>query len=148
MVTKGTVKNITPDPERVDMTDEIQTYIIQLNTVVASEQVERLRALLNKQANIFADTTTNTLVITDVASNIRRIVAILQIADEGERFPLKILIIPLAYAEASALAQTLTSIFQQEERDDERQQRASAPGMSADEAKAGSSGNESRRCRL
>ena len=136
MVTKGTVKNITPDPERVDMTDEIQTYIIQLNTVVASEQVERLRALLNKQANIFADTATNTLVITDVASNIRRIVAILQIADEGERFPLKILIIPLAYAEAGPLAQTLTSIFQQGEGDEDRQQRASAPGMSADEAKA------------
>ena len=136
MVTKGTVKNITPDPELVDMTDEIQTYIIQLNTVVASEQVERLKPLLNKQANIFADTATNTLVITDVASNIRRIVAILQIADEGERFPLKILIIPLAYAEAGPLAQTLTSIFQQGERDDERQPRASAPGMNADEAKA------------
>lgn len=136
IVTKGTVKNITPDPELVDMTDEIQTYIIQLNTVVASEQVERLKPLLNKQANIFADTATNTLVITDVASNIRRIVAILQIADEGERFPLKILIIPLAYAEAGPLAQTLTSIFQQGERDDERQQRASGPGMSAEEAKA------------
>ena len=136
MVTKGTVKNITPDPELVDMTDEIQTYIIQLNTVVAAEQVERLKPLLNKQANIFADTATNTLVITDVASNIRRIVAILQIADEGERFPLKILIIPLAYAEAGPLAQTLTSIFQEGERDDERQQRASGPGMSAEEAKA------------
>ena len=136
IVTKGTVKNITPDPELVDMTDEIQTYIIQLNTVVASEQVERLKPLLNKQANIFADTATNTLVITDVASNIHRIVAILQIADEGERFPLKILIIPLAYAEAGPLAQTLTSIFQQGERDDERQQSTSGPGMSADEAKA------------
>ncbi|MDE0554913.1 MAG: hypothetical protein OXI24_11890 [Candidatus Poribacteria bacterium] len=136
IVTKGTVNNITPDPALVDMTDEIQTYIIQLNTVVAAEQVERLKPLLNNQANIFADTATNTLVITDVASNIRRIVAILQIADEGERFPLKILIIPLAYAEAGPLAQTLTSIFQEGERDEDRQQRASAPGMSAEEAKA------------
>lgn len=136
IVTKGTVKNITPDPELVDMTDEIQTYIIQLDTVVAPEQVERLKPLLNKQANIFADTATNSLVITDVASNIRRIVAILQIADEGERFPLKILIMPLAYAEAGPLAQTLTSIFQEGERDDERQQSSSGPGMSAEEAKA------------
>ncbi len=135
MVTKGTVKNITPDPELVDMTDEIQTYIIQLNTVVVSEQVDRLKPLLNKQANIFADTATNTLVITDVASNIRRIVGILQIADEGERFPLKILIIPLAYAEAGPLAQTLTSIFQEGERGDQRQQSTSGPGMSAEEAK-------------
>ncbi len=135
MVTKGVVKNITPDPELVDMTDEIQTYIIQLDTVVASEQVERLKPLLNKQANIFADTATNSLIITDVASNIRRIVTILQVADEGERFPLKILIIPLAYADASTLAQTLTNIFQQRDDDDERQQRASGPGMSAEEAR-------------
>ena len=135
MVTKGTVKNITPDPELVEMTDEIQTYIIQLNTVVASEQVERLKPLLNKQANIFADTATNTLIITDVASNIRRIVAILQVADEGERFPLKILIIPLAYAEAGPLAQTLSSIFQERDDDDDRQQRGVGPGMTADEAK-------------
>ena len=135
IATKGTVKNIPPDPERVDMTDEIQTYIIQLNTVVASEQVERLKPLLNKQANIFADTATNTLVITDVASNIRRIVSILQVADEGERFPLKILIIPLAYAEASPLAQTLSDIFREAE-DDERQRKGSGPGMSADDAKA------------
>ena len=135
MVTKGTVKNITPDPELVDMTDEIQTYIIELNTVVASEQVERLKPLLNKQANIFADPATNTLVITDVASNIRRIVSILQVADEGERFPLKILIIPLAYADASPLAQTLSNIFQQSEGDDDRQERSSGPGMSAEDAK-------------
>ena len=31
MVTKGVVKNITPDPDLVEMTDEIQTYIIRLN---------------------------------------------------------------------------------------------------------------------
>ena len=136
MVTKGAVNNITPDPELVDMTDEIQTYIIQLNTVVASEQVERLKPLLNKQANIFADPATNTLIITDVASNIRRIVTILQVADEGEHFPLKILIIPLAYADASTLAQTLTNIFRQGEGDDDRQQRSNGPGMSAEEARA------------
>lgn len=135
MVTKGTVKNITPDPELVDMTDEIQTYIIQLDTVDAAQQVERLKPLLNKQANIFADTATNTLVITDVASNIRRIVSILQVADEGERFPLKILIVPLAYAEAASLAQTLTNIFQQAEGNSDRQEKSSATGMSAEQAK-------------
>ena len=134
MVTKGIVKSITPDPNLVDMTDEIQTYIIQLNTVVASEQVDRLKPLLNKQANIFADTATNSLVITDVSSNIRRIVSILQIADAGERFPLKILIVPLAYADAASLAQTLTNMLQVEGRDD-RKPEGSRPGISAEEAK-------------
>ncbi|RKU11232.1 hypothetical protein C6503_18850 [Candidatus Poribacteria bacterium] len=136
MVTKGIVKSITPDPNLVEMTDEIQTYIIRLTNVVASEQVDRLKPLLNRQAHIFADTATNSLVITDVSSNIRRIVTILQVADEGERFPLKILIVPLAYADAQGLAQALTNIFQQGEGRDERSAENGGARMTAEEAKA------------
>ena len=117
------------------MTDEIQTYIIRLTNVVASEQVERLKPLLNKQAHVFADTATNSLIITDVSSNIRRIVSILQVADEGERFPLKILIYPLAFADASSLAQALTNIFREEEGRDERQSDNGNARMTAEEAK-------------
>ena len=136
IATKGIVKNIPPNPERVDMTDEIQTYIIQLDTVVAAEQVNRLKPLLNKQANIFADTATNALVITDVASNIRRIVSILQIADEGERFPLKIFIVPLVYADAASLAQTLTNVFQEGEREGDTGGQRGRLGGDAEQAKA------------
>ena len=136
MRTKGIVKSITPDPNLVDMTDEIQTYIIRLTNVSASEQVERLKPLLNSQAHIFADATTNSLIITDVSSNIRRIVTILQVADEGERFPLKILIYPLAFADANSLAQALTNIFREEEGRDERQSDNGGARMTAEEAKA------------
>ncbi len=136
MRTKGIVKSITPDPNLVDMTDEIQTYIIRLTNVVASEQVDRLKPLLNSQAHIFADTATNSLIITDVSSNIRRIVSILQVADEGERFPLKILIVPLAFADASSMAQALTNIFREEDGHDERQSDSGATRMTAEEAKA------------
>ena len=134
MRTKGIVKSITPDPNLVDMTDEIQTYIIRLTNVVASEQVDRLKPLLSSQAHIFADTATNSLIITDVSSNIQRIVRILQVADEGERFPLKILIYPLAFADASSLAQALTNIFREEGRD-ERQSANGEARMTAEEAK-------------
>ena len=135
LTTKGIVKSITPDPNLVDMTDEIQTYIIRLTNVVAAEQVDRLKPLLNKQAHIFADTATNSLIITDVSSNIRRIVSILQVADEGERFPLKILIYPLAFADASSLAQALTNIFREEDGRDERQSDNGNARMTAEEAK-------------
>ena len=135
MRTKGIVKSITPDPNLVDMTDEIQTYIIRLTNVVASEQVERLKPLLNSQAHIFADAATNSLIITDVSSNIQRIVRILQVADEGERFPLKILIYPLGFADANSLAQALTNIFREEEGRDERQPDNGGARMTAEEAK-------------
>ena len=134
MRTKGVVKSITPDPNLVDTTDEIQTYIIRLTNVVAQEQVDRLKPLLNEQAHIFSDTATNSLVITDVSSNIRRIVSILQVADEGERFPLKILIYPLAYADANSTAQALTRIFDGENRD-ERQSDNGGARITAEEAR-------------
>ena len=136
LATKGVVKSIPPNPDLVEMTDEIQTYIIRLTNVVASQQVNALKPLLNKQAHISADSGTNALVITDVSSNIRRIVAILQVADEGERFPLKILIYPLVYADANSLAQALTNVLQQGEGQDESKPESGGARITAEEAKA------------
>ena len=135
MRTKGIVKSITPDPDLVDMTDEIQTYIIRLTNVIASEQADRLKPLLNSQAHIFADTSTNSLVITDVSSNVRRIVRILQVADESERFPLKILIVPLAYADANSLAQALTNVLREGEGRDEGRPGSGGTRITVEEAR-------------
>ena len=112
------VKIIQADPEQVEMTDEIQTYIIQLENASASEQAGVLKPLLNRQANIFADSMTNALVITDVSSNVRRIVSILQFADEGDPSPLKIALIPLTYADAESLKTTLENVFEGNDEED------------------------------
>ena len=111
---KVPVKRIVADPNLIEQTDEIQTYIIQLNSAVASELVNSLKPLLSKAANIFADGNSNSLIITDVASNIHRIATILQVADEAPESPLKVEIIPLHNATAASLAQTLNDVFQQE----------------------------------
>ena len=111
---KVPVKRIAADPNLIEQTDEIQTYIIQLNSAVASELVSSIKPLLNKAANIFADGNSNSLIITDVASNIHRIATILQVADEAPETPLKVEIIPLHNATARSLAQTLNEIFRQE----------------------------------
>lgn len=127
------VKIIEANPELVEMTDEIQTYIIQLINASASEQANVLRPLLNNQASIFADAITNALVITDVSSNIRRIVSILQFADEGERFPLKVAIVPLTYANASDLEDTLSSVFDQD--DDEKKTQEGTTEIDAEQVR-------------
>ena len=120
IVMTGPVKQIEPDPEQVELTDEIQTYIIPLQNASASVQANALKPLLNDKANIFADSTTNSLVITDVSSNVRRIVSILQFADAGERFPLKIAVIPLNAAVATEVAQTLSKVFEDNDDNDEK----------------------------
>ena len=111
---KVPIKRITADPNQVEQTDEIQTYIIQLTGAVAGELVTSLKTLLNKSANIFADTTSNLLIITDVASNIHRVVTILQAADEEPEVPLKVEVVPLVNAEATSLARTLSDVFSQD----------------------------------
>ena len=111
---KVPVRRITADPSLIEQTDEIQTYLIQLNSAVASELVNSLKPLLSKAANIFADGNSNSLIITDVASNIHRIATILQVADEAPETPLKVEIIPLQNATAASLAQTLNDVFEQE----------------------------------
>lgn len=112
---KVPVKRVTADPNLIEPTDEIQTYIIQLNSATASELVGGIKPLLNSAANIFADANSNSLIITDLASNIRRIVTILQVADEDPDVPLKVEVIPLTNATARSLAQTLSEVFRQEE---------------------------------
>lgn len=111
---KVPVKRITADANQVEMSDEVQTYIIQLENAAASELVGGLKPLLNKAANIFADSNSNSLVITDVASNVRRITTILQVADEAPEMPLKVEIVHLQNANASSLAATLNQVFQDE----------------------------------
>ena len=120
IVMTGPVKQIEPDPEQVELTDEIQTYIIPLQNASASDQANALKPLLNNKANIFADKTTNALIVTDVSSNVRRIASILQFADEGERFPIKIAVIPLNAADATEIAQTLTNVFEDNRDDDQK----------------------------
>ena len=111
---KVPIKRVTADPNLIEPTDEIRTYIIQLNSAVASELVNGIKPLLNKEANIFADANSNSLIITDIASNIRRIATILQVADEDPETPLKVEVIPLANAIARSLAQTLNELFREE----------------------------------
>ena len=119
------VKIIEANPELVEMTDEIQTYIIQLQNAKAADQADALKPLLNRQANIFADATTNALVITDVSSSVRRVVSILQFADEGDPSPLKVAIIPLTYADATSIENTMNNLF--DENDDEEDIKAGVP---------------------
>ena len=122
---KVPVKRITADPNQVEPTDEIQTYIIQLNSAIASELVGGIKPLLSSFANIFADATSNALVITDVSSNVRRIATILQVADEAPERPLKVLIVQLENAPALDVAQALNDVVRQEGEGDKTVKRLS-----------------------
>lgn len=89
-------------------TDELITKVITLNYVPAAQLVPILRPLVPQQGHLAAYNPTNTLIITDHAANIRRLVEIIRSIDRQESDELEI--IPLKHASASELVRIINSL--------------------------------------
>lgn len=88
--------------------DELITKIIRLDHVPASQLVPILRPLVPQQGHLAAYNPTNTLIITDHAGNIKRLVKIIAGVDRPDSDELEI--IPLKHASASELVRILNSL--------------------------------------
>jgi len=88
--------------------DELITKVITLNHVPAAQLVPILRPLVPQQGHLAAYNPTNTLIITDHAANIKRLVLIIRSIDLPESDELEI--IPLRHASASELVRILNSL--------------------------------------
>ncbi|MBT8120276.1 MAG: type II secretion system secretin GspD [Gammaproteobacteria bacterium] len=94
-------KDVFPD-------DELVTKIIRLDHVPASQLVPILRPLVPQQGHLAAYNPTNTLIITDHAGNIQRLLKIIAGVDRPDSDELEI--IPLKHASASELVRILNSL--------------------------------------
>ncbi|HXC41222.1 MAG TPA: type II secretion system secretin GspD [Burkholderiales bacterium] len=89
--------------------DEIQTRVFVLRYESAAQMVPVLRPLIAPNNVVNAYSNSNTLVITDYASNLRRIEKIIDSIDQPNgNGPV---VIPLAYASALDVAQTVSRLF-------------------------------------
>ncbi|MCP3662590.1 MAG: type II secretion system secretin GspD [Gammaproteobacteria bacterium] len=88
--------------------DTLITRVVQVNHANASQLATILRPLLPKHAHIAAHTGSNTLVITDSAANVERLVQIINRIDQTNNYGVEI--ITLQHASADALAQTLKTV--------------------------------------
>lgn len=103
-----------PIPIHVDSTpytDSYVTRLISLKNISALEMSNAIKGLISKSGNMFAYPATNTLIITDSGTNIDRLMKIIKELDqEGPQQVLEI--IPINYADAKQLAQTVLSLFE------------------------------------
>lgn len=90
--------------------DEFITQLIPLKNVDAAEMVTILTPLIPKTSNIIAFAPSNTLVITDSAANIDRLVKIIQNLDAPTSLD-QFEILPLQYASADEVAKILNDII-------------------------------------
>ncbi len=93
---------------RSNGTDELITKVITLDHVPAAQLVPILRPLVPQQGHLAAYNPTNTLIVTDHAANIKRLVQIIHNIDRPESDELEI--IPLKHASASELVRILNSL--------------------------------------
>ncbi len=111
--TKPVKVRVGSDPEEIESSDEMVTQIMPLTYADATEMALNLKNLIPKNADIFADTTNNYLIITDTSSNIRRLALILKELDTEPGETLQTRIFQLEYADATSLERTLNRLFRQ-----------------------------------
>jgi general secretion pathway protein D len=98
-------------PENVSTTsDEIVTQIITMKNISAAQLVPLLRPLIPQQGHLAAYPAGNMLIISDRASNVSRIMRIIERMDESGDEPIEV--IPLHNASASEVVRTLNQLNQ------------------------------------
>ncbi|MFO7494735.1 MAG: type II secretion system secretin GspD [Desulfobacterales bacterium] len=139
-VTSGEIIKIVPSPEARSKNietrireeagagqDRVITQLIPLKYADPNDIKQLFTPMVSKSSVILAYTPTNMLIVTDVESNINRLVRILRVIDVigiGHQ----IVVIPLEYADATKMITLLTTVFQ------ERGRVRRAPGAPDDQA--------------
>ncbi len=95
----------------VNPTDKVVTQLIRLKFADPDELRKLLAPFISKSSVIVAYRPTGMLIVTDVLSNIKRLLRIIDAVDV-EGIGEEVSVIPLQYASASVMAKTFTSIFQ------------------------------------
>jgi general secretion pathway protein D len=106
--------------------DALVTRVVELKYVSATEMSQLLRPLAPQQATLSPHAGSNSLVISDRAGNVARLVSIIQRIDTVSDAEVEV--IPLAHANAAELARTLTALAD----DKTAQVNAQAPRVFAD----------------
>lgn len=93
---------------RAESSDELVTQIVPVKHVSAAELVAILRPLMPQGGQLLAHSTSNSLVVSDRAGNVKRLVDIVQRIDTVSDAQVEV--VPLRHANSAELARTLTSL--------------------------------------
>ncbi len=98
--------------------DTIVTKVFALRSASAAQLLNALKPLITPNNSITADTSSNTLVITDYASNIARLTRVIELLDVSHDEEPRV--VPLKHASAIDLANMLTRVYGQASADAQR----------------------------
>lgn len=99
------------DPATMDRSDSMATQIIPVKHADAAKLVDNLRPLLGEGSQLSANTSSNSLILTDTRTNIRRMAQIVRALDTSISAITEIRVFPLEHAKATELAEVVNKVF-------------------------------------
>ncbi|MAF10971.1 hypothetical protein CMK11_11030, partial [Candidatus Poribacteria bacterium] len=99
------------DPESIPDSDQVITHVIPLNYLDADRLSGQIKPMTSDAAVVFGDQVSNALVITDVASNIRRVATLLVGMDAAQATPLEIAVIQINNTEVNGIEDALEDLY-------------------------------------
>jgi len=100
---------VTVGPSVTQEGDQVITQMVTLKSADATQLQSELSPLVSAGASIIANSASNTLTITDYASNIARMLRIVDQLDSEQAAETRVF--PLIYAQANDVAQVITQVF-------------------------------------
>jgi general secretion pathway protein D len=91
--------------------DEVITQILPVRYTSVADLSTLLRPLISARGSLIAHRETNVLIITDTASNLKRLMGIVRVVDVQVTLD-ELVIIPIRFADAADLAAILNQLFQ------------------------------------
>jgi general secretion pathway protein D len=99
------------DPEKIEPSDQLVTYVIPIQFADATALKRDLATLIPAYADLQANASTNTLILTDTQTNVRRIVEIIRALDSQTAGVSEVKVFQLQYANAATAARLITDLF-------------------------------------
>ena len=99
------------DPTKVEANDEVITQVIPIKYVDAVQLKKDFAPLIPSYADLSANATSNTLIVTDTGANIKRLLQIISSLDTQTSTVADVRVFQLKYANAASAAKLINEIF-------------------------------------
>ena len=110
--TQSVPVRIGNDPEQIGDTDTLITQVVPIRYADAQALVENLTPLISTEyAQLSANESSNTLILTDTESNVKRLVRIVSALDQSISQVTEVRVFQLAFAEAENTADLIEKTF-------------------------------------
>jgi len=111
------------DPALIEANDDVITQVIPIRYIDAIQLKKDFAPLVPSYADLSANASSNTLILTDTGANIRRIVEIIHAMDTQSTVVAEVKVFQLKFANAASAARLINEIF----REDQAQQQGNVP---------------------